>query len=171
MLDKIKYKQDLIKNGRPSLFRKKRWLLYWIRKEQSSAHGTTKRICALFKKIILAGTGCEIPSNSIGYGIKFPHLNGIIIHDTARIGSNCTIFHQVTIGISESESDDADYSRKAPKVGDNVMIGAGAKLIGSIAIGNNVKIGANAVVTKNIPSNVTVVGANRVILNGDDKDA
>ena len=78
-----------------------------------------------------------------------PHgLNGIIISNEAHIGKNCTIYHQVTIGGGNGGS---------PDVGDNVFIGAGAKIIGPIHIGNNVKIGAGCVVTIDIPDNATVV--------------
>lgn len=78
------------------------------------------------------------------------HLNGIIISHYAHIGKNCTIFQQVTIAEGENH--------KSATIGDNVMIGAGAKIIGNVKIGDNVKIGANAVVTKDIPSNCTAVG-------------
>lgn len=82
--------------------------------------------------------------------ILFHHLNGIIISYYAKIGDNCTIYQQVTIA--------QDEFNNAPEIGDNVVIGAGAKLLGNIKIGNNVKIGANAVVVKNVPDNCTVVG-------------
>ena len=80
---------------------------------------------------------------------NFPHgLYGIIISKNAKIGENCTIFHQVTIG----EGRDG-----APFIGDNCYIGCGAKIIGNIKVGNNVKIGANCVVVEDIPDNCTVV--------------
>lgn len=91
------------------------------------------------------------------YGAVFaspPHLphglNGIIVSHNAVIGRNCTILHQVTIG---------EGKNGVPRIGNNVMIGAGAKVIGGIHIGNNVKIGAGCVVTKDIPDGATVVGA------------
>jgi serine O-acetyltransferase len=91
----------------------------------------------------------------IGYGAKFgsvpqlPHgIRGIFISHNAVIGKNCRIFHQVTIGKGKGG---------APEIGDNVMIGAGAKVIGKIKVGDNVKIGANCVVVDNIPDNSTVV--------------
>lgn len=78
-----------------------------------------------------------------------PHgLNGIIVSHNAVIGKNCTIFHQVTIGEGKGG---------APVIGDNVLIGAGAKVIGGIRIGNNVKIGAGCVVAKDVPDGATVV--------------
>ena len=85
-----------------------------------------------------------------------PHgLNGIIVHNDAIIGKKCTILHQVTI---------AGKHGKAPIIGDNVIIGAGAKILGGVRVGNNVIIGANTVVTKDIPDNKIVVGASMRIL-------
>lgn len=80
---------------------------------------------------------------------QLPHgLNGIVISHNVVIGKNCRIFHQVTIGEGRGG---------APVIGDNVLIGAGAKLIGGIRIGNNVRIGAGCVVMEDIPDNVTVL--------------
>ncbi|MRX79686.1 serine acetyltransferase [Enorma sp. HF-1365] len=109
--------------------------------------------------MLLFGTGCELPSAAFqGEGIRFPHLNGIVVSDKARIGSGRTLFHQVTLGIASEEDGDS-----APVVLNNVTIGAGSKIIGPITIGNNVIVGANSVVTKSIPQDVTVVGANRIL--------
>lgn len=78
-----------------------------------------------------------------------PHgLNGIIVSHNAVIGRNCTIFHQVTIGEGKGG---------APVIGDNVLIGAGAKVIGGIRIGSNVRIGAGCVVAQDVPDDTTVV--------------
>jgi len=85
----------------------------------------------------------------------FPHgINGILVSGGAVIGSGCTIFHQVTIGSNLLE-DTAHPG--APVIGDNVYIGAGAKIIGGVRVGNNVRIGANCVVVTDIPDNATVV--------------
>lgn len=87
--------------------------------------------------------------------ITFPHgLNGILISAGATIGKNCTVFHQVTIG-----SNTASGSKKqgSPQIGNDVYIGAGAKIIGGITIGDNVRIGANCVVTEDIPDYAMVV--------------
>lgn len=73
------------------------------------------------------------------------------------IGNNCTIFHQVTIGIDELKG------REAPVIGDNVYIGAGAKIIGNVHVGSISRIGANAVITKDVPVGATVVGCNSVV--------
>ena len=89
---------------------------------------------------------------------NLPHgLNGIIISHNTVIGKNSTIFHQVTIG---------EGKNGAPIIGDNVLIGAGAKIIGKIKIGDNVKIGAGCVVSCDIPDNCTVVLEKpRIIIN------
>ncbi len=93
----------------------------------------------------------------IGFGAKFdsiPHLPhglyGIVISHNATVGKNATIFHQVTIG---------EGRNGAPKIGDNVTIGAGAKLFGGIKIGNNCQIGGGAVVTFDVPDGCTVKAA------------
>lgn len=85
-----------------------------------------------------------------------PHLNGIFIHPNAIIGEHCTIFQQVTIGCLENSS-------KAPCIGNNVYIGTGSKILGDVHIGDNCKVGANAVVTKSVPSGVTVIGFNKCL--------
>lgn len=91
------------------------------------------------------------PKAQIGKNLRLEHdSNGIVIHSSAKIGNNARIFHQSTIGVKEEPI--------AANIGDNVMIGVGAKIIGNISIGDNVKIGANSVVTKNIETNKTVVG-------------
>ena len=91
----------------------------------------------------------------MGYGAQFasppnlPHgLYGIIISHNAVIGYNCTIFHQVTIGEGRGG---------APTIGNNVLIGAGSKIIGGIKVGNNVKIGAGCVIMNDIPDNAVVI--------------
>ena len=95
---------------------------------------------------------------SIGAGTVFPHLLGIVISGNAVIGKNAVIMHQVTIGDNVVRN-----SHNSPVLGDNIFIGAGAKIIGNVKIGNNVIIGANAVITKNIPDNKVVVGANIIL--------
>ena len=85
----------------------------------------------------------------------FPHgLSGIFISKKAKIGMNCVIFHQVTIG-SNTLSDSKHFG--SPTIGDNVYIGCGAKIIGNVTIGNNVRIGANCIITENVQDNCTVV--------------
>jgi len=87
-------------------------------------------------------TGAEIHLNcSVGGGLLITHPNGIVIHPKAKIGVNCLIFQQVTIG---------SRNGGVPVIGGNVDIGAGAKILGNISIGNHVKIGANAVVIHDV---------------------
>ncbi len=87
--------------------------------------------------------------------IALPHgLNGILISQGTQIGYNCTIFHQVTIG---SNMLDDTKKKGAPIIGNNVYVGAGAKIIGGIKVGDNVRIGANCVVVEDVPDNCTVV--------------
>jgi serine O-acetyltransferase len=78
---------------------------------------------------------------------------GIVIGETATIGNDCTIYHNATLGGTGK-----DKYKRHPDLGNHVMVGAGAKILGPIKIGNHVKIGANSVVLNNIPDNSTVVG-------------
>ncbi|MGA2564253.1 MAG: serine acetyltransferase [Steroidobacteraceae bacterium] len=96
-------------------------------------------------------TGADIPlGTKIGGGILLAHPNGVVIHPRAIIGPNCLIFQQVTIGTGNNDG--------VPKVGGHVDIGAGAKLLGNIIIGDHAKIGANAVVLNDVPAFATAVG-------------
>ena len=90
-----------------------------------------------------------IPLNVFGPGLSVAHYGTIIVHKLASIGNNCRIHPGVCIG---------GLQGKAPSIGNNVYIGPGVKIFGGISIGNNVAIGANSVVTKNIPSNCTIIG-------------
>lgn len=103
-------------------------------------------------------TGIEIhPGAKIGKRLFIDHGLGIVIGETATIGDDCTIYHNSTLGGTGK-----DKNKRHPDLGNNVMVGAGAKILGPIKIGNNVKIGANAIVIKNIPDNTTVVEFNRI---------
>lgn len=97
----------------------------------------------------------------------FPHdVSGIFISSGAKIGKNCVIFHQVTIGSNTLEN---SKNIGAPTIGDNVFIGAGAKIIGKVHIGNNVRIGAGAVVVCDVPDNSTVVSQPCKIIKRNEK--
>lgn len=101
-------------------------------------------------------TGIEIhPGAKIGRRLVIDHGMGVVIGETAEVGDDVLIFHGVTLG-GKSFAE----GKRHPTVGDRVVIGAGAKLIGPILIGEDAKIGANAVVTKNVPAGATAVGAN-----------
>jgi serine O-acetyltransferase len=95
-------------------------------------------------------TGADIPVNCrIGGGLLLPHPNGVVIHPDAEVGPNCLIFQQVTIGSARGG---------VPRIGGHVDIGAGAKVLGPITVGEHARVGANAVVTRDVPSGATVVG-------------
>ena len=99
-------------------------------------------------------TGIEIhPGAKVGKGLFIDHGMGVVIGETTVIGNNVTLFQGVTLGGTGKEK-----GKRHPTIGDNVVIGAGAKVLGNIKIGNNVVVGANAVVIKDIPANSTVVG-------------
>ncbi|WP_148550584.1 serine O-acetyltransferase EpsC [Paraclostridium bifermentans] len=99
-------------------------------------------------------TGIEIhPGATIGSGILIDHGMGVVIGETAEVGNRVTIYHGTTLGGTGKDS-----GKRHPTVGDNVVIGAGAKVLGPITIGENSKVGANAVVLKDVPPNSTVVG-------------
>ncbi len=98
--------------------------------------------------------GISIPySTKIGSGFVIGHFGGIVVNDLAVIGKNCTIAHSVTVGKANRGK-----NKGYPVIGDNVYIGAGAKIIGKVTVGNNVAIGANCVVTKDVPDNAVVAG-------------
>jgi serine O-acetyltransferase len=98
----------------------------------------TQPVRFVFERFIEVTTGISIPVEaSIGKGLRIHHFGGIIVHSASVVGENCTIYHGVTLG-------DRGGWGGAPSVGNRVLIGAGAKLIGDIAIGDNCIIGANA---------------------------
>ena len=99
-------------------------------------------------------TGIEIhPGAKIGSCLFIDHGMGVVIGETTVIGDNCLLYQGVTLGGTGK-----DKGKRHPTLGDNVMVGAGAKVLGPINIGNNVKVAANAVVLKDIPDNCTAVG-------------
>ncbi|MBQ7581872.1 MAG: serine O-acetyltransferase [Lachnospiraceae bacterium] len=99
-------------------------------------------------------TGIEIhPGAKIGEKLFIDHGMGIVIGETAEIGDNCTIYHQVTLGGTGK-----DTGKRHPTVGDNVLIGAGAKILGPVTIGDNARIAAGSIVMKDIHADATVAG-------------
>lgn len=106
----------------------------------------------IIERFIEVTTGISIPAECmIGKGFRIHHFGGVIFHPSVIIGKNCTLYHGVTIG-------DKGGKGNAACIGNDVLIGAGAKIIGEISIGNNCKIGANTVVNRNIPDNAVVIG-------------
>jgi|Deesub1362B_J571_1020462.scaffolds.fasta_scaffold00036_41 cysteinyl-tRNA synthetase len=108
----------------------------------------------LLSHIVRIFTGIEIhPAARIGPGFFIDHGMGVVIGETTEIGENCLLYQGVTLGGTGKER-----GKRHPTLGDNVVVGAGAKILGAIRIGNNVKIGANAVVLKSVPDHSIVVG-------------
>jgi serine O-acetyltransferase len=99
-------------------------------------------------------TGIEIhPAAKIGRRLVIDHGMGVVIGETAEVGDDCYFYHQVTLGVAR-----AIGGKRHPSVGNNVIIGAGAKVLGPIMVGDNARVGANSVVLENVPSDTTVVG-------------
>ena len=99
-------------------------------------------------------TGIEIhPGAKIGKGLFIDHGSAVVIGETAEIGDNCTIYQGVTLGGTGK-----DHGKRHPTLGNNVMVGAGAKVLGPFKVGDNSKIAANAVVLEEVPENSTAVG-------------
>jgi serine O-acetyltransferase len=110
-------------------------------------------------------TGIEIhPGAHIGKGLFIDHGMGVVIGETAMIGDNVTLYQGVTLGGTGKEK-----GKRHPTLGDNIVVGAGAKVLGNIAIGDNSYIGANAVVINDVPPNSTVVGVPGRITKQDGK--
>lgn len=110
-------------------------------------------------------TGIEIhPGATIGKGLFIDHGSGVIIGETAIVGNNVTLYQGVTLGGTGKET-----GKRHPTLEDNVMVSAGAKIIGSFTVGENSKIGAGSVVLKPVPPNCTVVGVPGRIVKRDNK--
>ena len=119
-------------------------------------------------------TGIEIhPGAKIGKRLFIDHGMGIVIGETAEIGDDCTIYHGVTLGGTGK-----DTGKRHPTLGNNVLIGAGTKVLGPVFIGDNARVGAGSVVLRNLPANCTAVGVpaevvrinNKAIVPSDDLD-
>jgi serine O-acetyltransferase len=126
------------------VYRIAHWL--WIRKLYFLARWLSQAACIL--------TGVEIhPGSTIGPGLFIDHGMGVVIGETAEIGVDVTLYHGVTLGGTSLEK-----GKRHPTLGDRVVVGAGAKILGPIKIGNDSRIGANAVVVQSVPENSVVVG-------------
>jgi len=111
-------------------------------------------------------TGIDIhPGAKIARGVFIDHGTGVVIGETAVVGKNVVIYQGVTLGGTGK-----DKGKRHPTIMDNVMISAGAKVLGNITVGENSKIGAQAVVLKDVPANCTVVGVPARIVKGDPKE-
>lgn len=119
---------------------------------QFAARHNVPVLADFMSTLLNCGINCRLPSP-----VLMPHPYGIFIHRNAVIGSRVTVMHQVTIG-NQHPADPG-----VPVIEDNVCIGAGAKILGAVRIGRGATVGANAVVTRDVPSHCTVVGANRIL--------
>ena len=120
----------------------------------------TARALSQFVKMI---TGIEIhPGATIGKGLFIDHGSGVVIGETAEIGDDCTLYQGVTLGGTGK-----DLGKRHPTLGDHVMVGAGAKVLGPIKVGDHAKIAAGAVVLKEIPANSTAVGIPAKVVRRD----
>lgn len=111
-------------------------------------------------------TGIEIhPGATIGKRFFIDHGMGVVIGETAVIGSDCTLYHGVTLGGTSWQRE-----KRHPTLGNNVVVGAGAKVLGPITVGNDARIGSNSVVVRDVPDGATVIGIpGRVVVPKDDK--
>ncbi len=109
-------------------------------------------------------TGIEIhPGATIGRGFFIDHGMGVVIGETAEIGDNCTLYHGVTLGGTSWAKE-----KRHPTLGNNVVVGSGAKILGPFTVGDNSKIGSNSVVVKEVPEQATVVGIpGRIVLSAE----
>lgn len=114
----------------------------------------------IFSQISRFLTGIEIhPGARIGKGCFIDHGMGVVIGETTEIGNNVTLYHDVTLGgTTVFTTKGKNIGKRHPTIKDNVIIGSGAQVLGPITIGNNVKIGSNAIVTKDVEDNMTVIG-------------
>ena len=116
-------------------------------------HGL-KLLARWFSQITRFWTGIEIhPGAVIGHGFFLDHGMGVVIGETAEVGNNVTLYHGVTLGGTSLQK-----GKRHPTIEDDVVIGAGAKVLGNIVVGSKSRIGANAVVVKSVPPNSVVVG-------------
>lgn len=113
-----------------------------------------KLIARGLSQLVRGMTGIEIhPGATLGHNFFIDHGMGVVIGETAEVGDHVTIYHGVTLGGTSLHK-----TKRHPTIGDHVVIGAGAKVLGAITIGNNTRIGANAVVVKSTPADAVVVG-------------
>jgi serine O-acetyltransferase len=115
----------------------------------------TRHRVPIVSRLFMYLLGCDI-GLALPETLFLPHPFGIVIHNNARIGVDVVIGHQVTLG-------GRDLTCAAPLLEDGVYVGAGAKILGGVRIGRGATVGANAVVTKDVPAGTTVVGANRFL--------
>lgn len=130
------------------------WAVIWHRLSHFLHKHHLKLLARYISQTVRMFTGIEIhPGAKIGKGLLIDHGSGVVIGETAEIGDNCTIYQGVTLGGTGK-----DHGKRHPTLGDNVLVGAGAKILGPFRVGNNSKIAANAVVLEEVPDDSTAVG-------------
>ena len=125
-----------------------------------------KLLARMVSNVARLFTGIEIhPGARIGARLFIDHGMGVVIGETAEIGNDCTIYHGVTLGgVSWNKG------KRHPTLGNHVVVGAGAKILGPIYLGNGAKVGCNAVVVKDVPDNATVIGIpGRIVESNESK--
>jgi serine O-acetyltransferase len=133
--------------------------IFWMRTcRYAESHRILKATVYLFARLILRRYtykfGISVPFRAeIGSGFYIGHFGGIVVHPKCRIGKNCNLSQGVTLGQANR-----GRNKGYPVIGDNVYLGPGAKIVGAVTVGNNAAIGANAVVTRDVPDNAVVVG-------------
>ena len=164
MISDIKAKAEWVygsvsfKNVMKALFTDGTFAMITYRKMQWAQRWRLVPLAMMFNKMNSFFGRCIIGRGAqFGPGFVLIHSYGTIINSAVRCGANVKLEHSVTIGAEKGE---------IPVLGDNVFVGAGAKILGGVRIGNNVKIGANAVVTKDIPDNSTAVGIPAEVIDG-----
>ncbi len=170
-LDYVNEMYEVIKERDPAIKTKKEVYLYpcfWAIRDYRKAHklyekGKFYKARKISQKSARK-TGIEIhPGAKIGKGFFIDHGHGVVIGETTIIGDNVTLYQGVTLGGTGKET-----GKRHPTLEDNVMVSAGARVLGSITIGENSKIGAGSVVLKNVPPNSTVVGVpGRIVKQND----
>ncbi|AGK96262.1 serine O-acetyltransferase EpsC [Clostridium pasteurianum] len=162
MFNNLKYDLDKIMENDPAARNRiEVFLLYpcvhailWSRVSHFFYKSKMFFLARLISQLARFFTGIEIhPGAKIGRGLFIDHGMGVVIGETAEVGDNVVLYHGVTLGGTGKHK-----GKRHPTVGNNVLIGSGAKVLGPVNIGNNVKIGANAVVLKDVPDNCTAVG-------------
>lgn len=162
MFDKLKYDLDnILKNDPAARTRMEVFLLYpsvkavlYYRIAHKFYNAKMYFIARSISQFARFLTGIEIhPGAKIGKGLFIDHGMGVVIGETAEIGDNVTMYHGVTLGGTGK-----DKGKRHPTIGNNVIIGTGAKVLGPIYVGNGAKVGANAVVLTDVPARSTAVG-------------
>lgn len=130
------------------------WAVWWHRVAHVLWHWRLKLLARWISQFARALTGIEIhPGATIGPGLFIDHGMGVVIGETAELGAEVTLYQGVTLGGTS-----LDKGKRHPTLGDGVVIGAGAKVLGAITVGEYSRVGANAVVVKTVPSGAVVVG-------------